>query len=47
MITDAEVKAAKAFLDKAAELADRPQPVPETIVKGMLEAAAKAKAKRG
>lgn len=43
-ISDAEVKAAKAFLDSAAQLAGQPQPVPETIVRGMLEHAAAARA---
>ena len=42
-ISDAEVKAAKAYLDQASNLAGHPQPVPETIIRGMLEAAASAR----
>lgn len=43
-ISDAEVRAAKAYLDNASQLAGKPQPVPETIVRGMLEASAAARA---
>lgn len=43
-ISDAEVKAAREFLDQASNLAGQPQPVPEIIVRGMLEAAAAAQA---
>ncbi len=40
LVSDAEVKAAKDYLDKASGLAGREQPVPDTIIRGMLEEAA-------
>lgn len=43
VITSAEVEAAKSTLDKMADLAGRDQPVPDTLIRVMLEAAAKVR----
>jgi hypothetical protein len=40
IVSDAEVQAAKAILDRMSALAGREQPVPDTLVRIMLEEAA-------
>jgi hypothetical protein len=44
LVSDDEVKAAKAILDRMSALAGREQPVPDILVRFMLEEAAKVRA---
>jgi hypothetical protein len=43
LVTDAEVKAAKDILDRMSALAGRDQPVPDILIRFMLEEAARAR----
>lgn len=40
LVSKSEVRAAKDYLDRASKLAGREQPVPDTLIRGMLEEAA-------
>lgn len=44
LVSDAEVQAAKDMLDHMSDLAGREQPVPSTLIRVMLEEAAKIRA---